>query len=43
MKTRDEAIRDLAELASEQCEALTEKMEVIIDGFDFDGEYAGAG
>jgi len=38
MKTRDEAIRDLADHAKYQCEALTEKMEVIIDGFDFDGE-----
>jgi len=38
MKTRDEAIRDLAELASDQCEALTEKMEAVLDGFDFDGE-----
>jgi len=38
MKTRDEAIRDLADHAKDQCEALTEKMEAIIDGFDFDGD-----
>jgi len=38
MKTRDEAIRDLAERASDQCEALTEKMEAVVDGFDFDDE-----
>jgi len=38
MKTRDEAIRDLADRAGDQCEALTEKMEAVVDGFDFDGD-----
>jgi len=38
MKTRDEAIRDLADDAKHQCEALFDKMDVIIDGYDFDGE-----
>jgi len=36
MKTRDEAIRDLADHAGDQCEALTEKMEAVVDGFGFD-------
>jgi len=38
MKTRDEAIRDLADHAKDQCEALFEKMTTVVDGFDFDGE-----
>jgi len=38
MKTRDEAIRDLAERAQDQANALFEKMQSIVDGYDFDGE-----
>jgi hypothetical protein len=38
MKTRDEAILDLADHAKSQCEVLKEKMEVVVNGFDFDGE-----
>ena len=37
MKTRDEAIRDLAERARDQAEALFEKMESIAEGFDVEG------
>lgn len=38
MKTRDEAIRDLAERAQDQAEALYEKMAGIVEGFDFVGD-----
>lgn len=38
MKTRDEAIRDLADHAMDQCEALVEKMTAIIDEMDAEGE-----
>jgi hypothetical protein len=38
MKTRDEAIRDLAERARDQAEALYEKMESIVEGYDVEGE-----
>jgi hypothetical protein len=38
MKTRDEAIRDYAHGAAEQCEALAEKMMHVIDGMDDDGD-----
>lgn len=34
MKTRDEAIRDLADQAADQCEALANKMTAVIDGED---------
>ena len=37
MKTRDEATRDLADHAKDQCEALADKMEGVIDGVDMDG------
>ena len=37
MKTRDEAIRDLAERARDQAEALYEKMASIAEGFDLEG------
>ena len=39
MKTRDEAIRDLADQASDQCEALANKLTALIDGEDDDGEH----
>lgn len=38
MKTRDQAIRDLADHATDQCEALTDKMDAIISGYDDDGD-----
>jgi hypothetical protein len=38
LTTRDEAIRDLADHASDQCEALANKMTAVIDGEDDDGE-----
>lgn len=38
MKTRDEAIRDLADQAADQCEALANKMTAVIDMEDDDGE-----
>ena len=38
MKTRDEAIRDLAERARDQAEALYEKMESITSGYDIEGD-----
>jgi hypothetical protein len=38
MKTRDEAIRDLAERAKDQAEALYEKMDAIATGFDNEGD-----
>lgn len=38
MKTRDEAIRDLADRASDQCEALANKLTSVIDGEDDDGD-----
>lgn len=38
MKTRDEAIRDLADQAADQCEALANQMTAVIDGEDEDGE-----
>jgi len=38
MKTRDEDIRDLASNAKDQCEALLDKMEAVIDGLDNEGE-----
>lgn len=34
MKTRDEAIRDLDDQASAQCEALAYKLTAVIDGED---------
>lgn len=37
MKTRDEAIRDIADRASDQCEALANKLTAVIDGEDEDG------
>lgn len=37
LKTRDEAIRDLAYGAKDQCEALEEKMIAVIEGMDEDG------
>jgi hypothetical protein len=38
MKTRDETIFDLADHAQNQCEALTEKMEAVVNGYDAAGE-----
>lgn len=38
MKTRDEVIRDLAERAQDQCEALFDKMYAVIDGVDDEGD-----
>lgn len=38
MKTRDEAIRDLADHAKAQCEVLADKMGGVINGFDWEGE-----
>ena len=38
MKTRDESIRDLADRAADQCEALANKLTAVIDGEDDDGE-----
>lgn len=38
MKTRDEAIRDMADRAADQCEVLANKLTAIIDGEDEDGE-----
>ena len=38
MKTRDEAIRDIADRAADQCEALANKLTAVIDGEDDDGE-----
>lgn len=38
MKTRDEAIRDWAERAQDQCEALYSKMESVVSGFDEEGD-----
>lgn len=38
MKTRDEAIRDLADRARDQAEALYEKMAAITEGYDIEGE-----
>lgn len=38
MKTRDEAIRDLAERAQDQAQALYEKMAAITEGYDIEGE-----
>lgn len=38
MKTRDEAIRNLADHAKDQCEALSRKMGAVIDGLDDEGE-----
>ncbi|MFN3646270.1 MAG: hypothetical protein ACK4S2_07110 [Gemmobacter sp.] len=38
MQTCDEAIRDLADRAAEQCEALADKLTAVIDGEDDDGE-----
>lgn len=37
MKTRDEAIRDLADHAKDQCAVLSEKMDDVISGVDVDG------
>jgi len=34
MKTRDEAIRDLADSAKDQCEALADKMTAVINEMD---------
>lgn len=38
MKTRDQAIRDLADHAKDQCEALADKMTSVIDGMDENGD-----
>ena len=38
MKTRDEAIRDLADSAAGQCEDLANKLTAVIDGEDDGGE-----
>ena len=38
MKSRDEAIRDIADRAADQCEALANKLTAVIDGEDDDGE-----
>lgn len=38
MLTRDEHIRDLADRAADQCEALANKLTAVIDGEDEDGE-----
>lgn len=38
MKTRDEAIRDLADQSYDQCNALANKLTAVIDGEDDDGE-----
>lgn len=39
MKTRDEATRDLADRASDQCEALANKLTAVIAEVDDDGEH----
>lgn len=38
MKTHDESIRDLADRAADQCEALANKLTAVIDGEDDDGQ-----
>lgn len=38
MKTRDEAIRDTADRAADQCQALADKLTAVIDGEDEDGD-----
>lgn len=38
LTTRDEAIRDLADRAEDQCRALGDKLTAILDGEDDDGE-----
>ena len=38
LKTRDEAIRDIADRAADQCEALANQMTAVIYGEDDDGE-----
>lgn len=38
VKTRDEAIRDMADRATDQCEALANKLTAVIDGEDDGGE-----
>lgn len=38
MLTLDERMRDLADRAADQCEALANKLTAILDGVDEDGE-----
>ena len=38
LKTKDEAIRDIADEAKDQCESLTNKLSDVLEGFDEDGE-----
>jgi len=38
MKTRDEAIRDLADEAKDQCKSLADKMTAVINEMDDEGE-----
>ena len=38
MKTRDEAIRDWADHAKDQCEALADKMEGVFSGWGEEGD-----